>query len=176
MNLAAHQPDEDYFALFGLPRSHQVDLERLDAAYEQLSFETHPDFLVTAPEEERRVAQRISARINEAYRTLHSELERSVYLLQLLADKQTLDPQALPPGFLAQVFELQEQVDEVEAASQGDTSALRQEFHDRLARVRQERAALFEAAAQAATPETLNAIQANLNSERYLQRLLTRVN
>ena len=162
---------EDYFLLFGLPRSHRMDQAALDAAYEQQSFEHHPDFLQGASEAEAQRAMEASAQLNEAYRVLSAEPERAGHLLSLLAQGISLDAQALPAGFLQEMFELQEDAEELTPA---DPAV--QEFMEKVTERGQallaERSALFQLA-EAGSPatETLQALQQNLNCEKYWKRL-----
>jgi molecular chaperone HscB len=171
----------DHFARFGLPRAIAVDRKALDRAYERQSFRLHPDLLAAAPESEQQQAQQAAADLNEAYRTLASDPERAAYLLGLLiADARAsgrlaagakLNTEALPDGFLQEMFLLQEEVDDVGA--RGDPAALshlRSQVESRQAATLRERTQLFDAGAV-----DLQAIQSNLNQERYLVRLLERL-
>ncbi len=175
-----------HFALFGLPRSYSVDIEALDAAYEGLSLEYHPDFYSAAPEAERQVAEAATARTNEAYRVLASDSARAAYLLRLLANGRALDTRALPEGFLQEMFALQEQVDELDGpdgldSTEGDEeratlrASLHRTVHGRLEQVLGERPQLFTAAAQQPRDEQLQVIQSNINCAHYLQRLCSRL-
>ena len=168
----------DHFARFGLPRGYAVDRKALDRAYERLSFQYHPDLLAAAPQEERQRAQQASADVNEGYRILTQDAERAAYLLSLLA-KETLPPgaklntEALPPGFLQEMFLLQEEVEEASSGDPAGLAALRKQVEVRREKTLTERAALFGTQPDAAN---LQAIQSNLNQEKYLLRLLERLN
>jgi molecular chaperone HscB len=170
----------DHFALFGLPRSYEIDLEQLEAAYRRLSLEHHPDFFSAAPPEEQRRAGRNTARLNEGYRVLRSPRLRAEYLLGLLvADMdpaQRPDREQLPPGFLQEMFLLQEEVDELEGG--GDAAAraaLRTQIAARRDATQQALAALFARAADNGSAEVLQEVQARLNCQRYLERLWERL-
>ena len=176
----------DHFALLGLPRSYLLNRQQLEAQYEKLTLEHHPDFFATAGAEAQRNAEETSARINRAYKTLLSDLARADYLLELYHAGRERDTRALPGGFLQEMFLLQEEVDELgEDASPEQRAPLRAQCLERLKTVKQQRATLFgEAEGHAADPATGNGtppedllaeLQANLNSERYLQRLLDRL-
>jgi molecular chaperone HscB len=168
--------NEDHFQRLGLRRRYEIDPGELDAAYERLSLANHPDFFTTASPEEQAEAQRVSARVNEAYRVLRSEFSRAAYLLGLLAEGQPLDSKALPPDFLQAMFLLQEEVDELEGGDGAERAeALREEAGSRLAALRAERQRLFAEAGNGSDAALLQAIQSNLNSERYLHRLLERL-
>jgi molecular chaperone HscB len=171
----------DYFALFSLPRRYELEREALEAAYERLTLAHHPDFFAAAPEAERQEAERTAAALNEGYRTLSDDAARAAYLLGLLAGGRTLDTTALPPGFLQEMFVLQEEVEELaeDAAAEARKGELRIEANGRLETVRAERENLFARTAAgpdgAADAAALQAIQSNLNCERYLRRLLERL-
>ena len=40
---------KDFFTLFGLRRRIEIDREALEAAYQRLTLEHHPDFFATGP-------------------------------------------------------------------------------------------------------------------------------
>ncbi|GAA5909722.1 hypothetical protein JCM5296_005772 [Sporobolomyces johnsonii] len=67
------------FDLFDLPRRYDIDQEKLKVEYSHLKEKLdHAEF---ASQWER---QQWSSRVDSAYRTLHSDLERALYLLELL--------------------------------------------------------------------------------------------
>lgn len=99
----------NYFELFGLPDTFELDGQKLAEAYKQLQSQVHPDKFTHLSEVEQRVAMQWSTRINEAYQTLKAPLSRAIYLLDLqgiqaLAPEQT----QLPPMFLMQQIEWRE--------------------------------------------------------------------
>ena len=169
----------DHFTRFALPRRYAIDRAALEAAYERLTLAHHPDFVAAAPEAERRAAEQASAAVNEGYRVLRSDAERAAYLLRLLADGRALDANALPAGFLQEMFGLQEEVEELgEDGSPERKAQLRNEANAKRAAIQAGRAVLFDQATAAGGPadlERLQAIQSNLNCERYLLRLLERL-
>ena len=174
----------NYFELFGLPVDHLIDKGRLDAEYERLSLETHPDFFSNAPSEEQQTALNRSAEVNEAYRVLSHESRRATYLLGLLAQTAQggveLNKTALPDGFLQEMFALQEELEDFDpAADNGRAKELREQIGGRLADVVTKRGKLFAVARDQANDNnqwnTLQAIQTNLNCEKYLLRLMDRL-
>ncbi len=188
----------DHFQLFGFEPAHQIDLAALDAAYDRLSLENHPDFFATAAEEQKQDALNKSAALNEGYRVLRSEPLRAAHLLQLRADgaghgnghgkgrgakggngngaARPLDTTHLPPGFLQEMFALQELLDDLEQRPDAArATAVKEQAEQGLAAIRTERAELFGQARHADEQETLQAIQTNLNREKYLLRLLERL-
>lgn len=165
-----------YFELFDLPQAYEIDLAALDAAYERLSLEHHPDFFATAGAAEEEEAQRISAELNEGYRILRDEIERTAYLLGLLGAGQGLDANRLPDGFLQEMFMLQEEVDDLgEDADEALKQPLKEQAQARLNIVCGETGGLFAKAGAAPGAEVLQQIQTNLNCGKYLARLLARL-
>ena len=166
----------NYFELFGLPQSYEIDLAALDAAYEKLSLEHHPDFFATAGEADKARAERTAAQLNEGYRVLHCGAGRAAYLLGLLSRENELDATRLPEGFLQEMFVLQEEVDELGGdAEEQEKAPLRAQPQARLEAVRRERAGLFAEAESDASAKVLQDIQTNLNCGKYLRRLLDRL-
>jgi len=166
----------NYFEIFGLPPAYEIDLTALEAAYERLTLEHHPDFFSTAGKPEQAHAQRMSAEVNEGYRVLRSEGRRSAYLLKLLANGQDLNTRQLPEGFLQEMFFLQEELDELGDDGDAETRAtLKSQVDARVQQALEERKALFAQTREQATAEVLQAIQTNLNCEQYLRRLLERL-
>ncbi|MBT9392701.1 Fe-S protein assembly co-chaperone HscB [Hymenobacter sp. NST-14] len=106
-------PIPDYFEFYGLPESFRPDEAALKRQYYALSREYHPDFHATASPEKQREILELATRNTDAYRTLSHPDQRMAYILgrhQLLEEGK----QALPPDFLMEVMELNEQLMELE--------------------------------------------------------------
>src|SRR5258708_13636217 len=104
---------QDYFSLFGLPARYDVDRAALDAAYRALQASVHPDRHASAGEARRRLALQASARVNEAYRTLKSPVDRAQYLLKLQGvDALSETDTALPQDFLEYQLERRQAIEE----------------------------------------------------------------
>jgi molecular chaperone HscB len=102
--------DQDHFALFGLPRLLVVDPEVLSAAFLRLSRAYHPDGFAVAEPEVRRVAERNSARVNDAARVLRDPVARAEYLLTISGVERPAGEAKCPPDLLMEVFELREKL------------------------------------------------------------------
>ena len=74
---------QNYFDLFGLPQSFQVDKKRLAAHYRRLQKELHPDRFAGKTDGEQRLAVQFAAYVNNAYHVLKSPLLCAEYLLAL---------------------------------------------------------------------------------------------
>ncbi len=115
--------NRNHFELFGLPVAFDLDAALLESAYRQLQGQVHPDKYAHLSDAEKRASMQWSSRVNEAYQTLKSPLDRAVYLLQLngidaLAQSNT----QLPMDFLMQQIEWREAIQE--AARSSDLTAL----------------------------------------------------
>jgi molecular chaperone HscB len=121
----------DYFEVFGLPRALNVDPSTLEKTFHQLSRKYHPDYFTTAPETERVQAVRMTALINDAYRTLRNPVTRVEYLLGLEGFKP--DGSKVPQSLLMEVFEINEQLEEVKAgrASIEEIDSLRAQIREK---------------------------------------------
>ena len=103
----------NHFGLFGLPVSFELDSSLLEATYRQLQAQVHPDKFAHLSDAEKRVSMQWSTRVNEAYQTLKSPLNRAIYLLHLngidaLAQTNT----HLPAAFLIQQMAWREAIQE----------------------------------------------------------------
>ena len=108
---------EDYFALFGFPRSFEVSLEELEKRYLCLQKLVHPDRYVSHDAMEKKVAARKSAVLNEAFHVLCDKQARGTHLVQL-AGCLVHEDQGLSgdEGFLVEFMELREEIEEIRAA------------------------------------------------------------
>jgi molecular chaperone HscB len=114
----------NHFELFGLPVRYRIDPESLEHGYRALQRDVHPDRFAGGGDDARhRVALQASARVNEAYVTLKSPVDRGRYLLTL-AGIDALDETdtTLPLDFLEAQLERREAADEALAA--GDMRTL----------------------------------------------------
>lgn len=108
----------DYYRIFGLPVSFDIDSNLIAERYRELQRAVHPDRFASAGDRERREAVVQAANINEAYQTLKSPLRRARYLLQLRGvafddEKET----TFVPEFLMEQMELREALAEVRGQS-----------------------------------------------------------
>ena len=110
--------NSNYFELFGLPQRFAVDGQALVERYREMQQQLHPDKFASRPDAERRWSLQAASLVNDAYRTLQTDLSRAAYLLKLQGielDEET-DTQ-MDPMFLMEQMELRE---ELESAEQAD--------------------------------------------------------
>jgi molecular chaperone HscB len=113
----------NFFDLFSLPATFELDAAALDSAWRALQGAVHPDRHAGAPESQRRMAMQMAARVNEAVRTLRDPCRRAEYLcalngVSIEAESNT----AMPGDFLVQQMQWREELDEARQAA--DSQAL----------------------------------------------------
>ena len=170
--------DIDHFELMGMPHCFEIDSEELENLYQRLTLEMHPDFFGAAPEEQKRLSEKSSVMLNAAYSTLREPASRADYLLSLFAKGKNLQTDKLPEGFLQDMFIFQESLDEI--LESGDQSALckmNEDLQDRYNFIESNYTSLFKILETSPeNTEILQQLQTQLNTERYLRRLLDRIN
>lgn len=132
---------QDYFSVFGLPRKLNIDLAQLEKEFYRMSRKLHPDLYVNRPAAEQERALQMSSQLNDAYRTLKDPVARTRHLLSLEGvqleeqSKAATDrarvtgeekKQIVPPDLLEEVFELNMQVQELNASGGQDPEAREQ--------------------------------------------------
>lgn len=144
--------EPDLFAVLGLPRRLVVDPVDLEQRYHDASRLVHPDRFQTAGARERELSVDASAAVNRAYRTLRDPIALGRYWLALNDVALGGGQQGVPPALAAQVFAVQEQLEELRAARAEDAplhrrqvSERREEVATRLARLRGELVELYRA-------------------------------
>ena len=168
----------NYFEVLGFPLCFEIDHDELGNRYQRLSLEMHPDFFATAPEKEKRLSEKSSALLNAAFSTLRKPTSRARYLLSILTGDKRLKSDTLPEGFLQEMFTLQESLDELlESGDETALSGINENLQGRHTDIESDYAVLFKKfETSPENSEILQQLQTQLNSERYLRRLLDRIN
>jgi molecular chaperone HscB len=123
----------NYFEVFGLPRLLCIDPGALEKSFHELSRKYHPDYFTTASAEDRQRALKMTALVNDAYRTLRHPVRRVEHLLEIEGYKP--DGARVPKSFLMEIFEINEQVEELKtgAATPAQAENLRRAIRQRAA-------------------------------------------
>lgn len=112
---------KNYFSLFGLKPSFNIDLPLLAQHYRQIQFESHPDKFVSATPAEKLQSMQLATLANEAYQVLNKPATRAQYLLSLNGIDATDEANtSMPPAFLMQQMEWREQLEDLKAAKDID--------------------------------------------------------
>ena len=121
-----------YFNLFQLEPSFNIDTEALEQSYRALAARFHPDKFASASAFEQKQAVMMSSTINDAYRTLKNPIDRAAYLLK----SQNIDADApehtsFSPEFLMQQMEWRETLMDAQIEQNHDAiRALDQEIQE----------------------------------------------
>lgn len=104
----------NYFELFEIPVSYDVDFSKIQHQYRRLQQAVHPDKYVSASSQERRISMQQTSFINQALHTLKHPVERAVYLLQLKGVDFSMDNQTtMDAAFLMEQMEVREKLEVV---------------------------------------------------------------
>jgi len=103
----------NYFELFEIPVQLKVDKASLPRKFFELSRKYHPDFFVNGSGEEQSLALERSAMLNKAFKTFQNPDETIKYVLQLKGLLEEEEKYELPPDFLMEVLEINEELMEL---------------------------------------------------------------
>jgi molecular chaperone HscB len=107
----------DCFAALGLPRQLTIDLDALERRYHELSRKIHPDRFASKGPKVRDASLRATATLTRSYRTLRDPVARGLYWLELNGEKLAENNKRVPPELAELVFEVQEQLAEMQLSS-----------------------------------------------------------
>jgi molecular chaperone HscB len=110
-------PPLDCFAALGLPRKLTIDLDALERRYHELSRKIHPDRFASKGPKVRDASLRATATLTRSYRTLRDPVARGLYWLELNDEKLAENNKRVPPELAELVFEVQEQLAEMQLSS-----------------------------------------------------------
>ena len=103
----------NYFELFEIPVQLKVEKASLPHKFFDLSRKYHPDFFVNGSEQERTNALERSALLNMAFKTFQNPDETIRYVLRLKRLLEEEEKYELPPDFLMEVLEINEELMDV---------------------------------------------------------------
>jgi len=117
----------DYFTFFGLPRQLELDEGELQKKFYELSRKYHPDRFARATPREQQEALEATSVLNDGYRVLRNPVQRAEYVLKQdgfdIGEQRSKD---VPPELLEEVFELNEQLEELRSGDAEAAGPLRQ--------------------------------------------------
>lgn len=161
----------NYFQLFNLLESCEIDQDALSDEYRKQQGEVHPDRFANADESEKLNALQLSSYLNEAYETLKSPLRRAAYLLALHEiDVDQVDQNDLSMDLLLEQIQLREKLDELpkDESALADLDKLRGEVTVKLQRQETSFAEFFTAENYAAAKKVYHELQ-------FLNKLRTEI-
>lgn len=136
---------KNFFQLFALPISFDIDMSKLMDAYRSLQKVVHPDHFASGTDKEKRLSIEMAAHLNEGVDTLKKPVKRAIYLLKLQGiDVDFEKNTAMSPMFLMDQMELREQLEVV--GKQADPFVAIDVLYERIAIMQKERIEDFKAA------------------------------
>ena len=156
----------NYFELFELPISIQTDKALLARKYFDLQKKFHPDFFAKGTEYEQAEALEISSQLNKALKVLRDQDQTIKYVLHLKQLLEEEEKYQLPPAFLMEMMDLNEELDENSAKQ---IQALEDQLYSEVA-------AIIENYNDATTTQAeLLKLKEYYYKKKYLQRILDRL-
>ena len=107
---------KNYFEIFDVIPTYDVDQKGLLNRYLGLQRKFHPDRYIASSDAEKRINMQWVAEINLAFETLSDDLQRSIYLLKLNGHELEENP-TLDKGILLKQIELREDLEEIKRDS-----------------------------------------------------------
>ena len=112
----------NYFDLYEIPIAFQIDPIALKKKYFELSRKYHPDFFSQENENEQAEALEKSSSVNKAFKIFQNKNETIKYVLQLKNLLEEEEKYQLPPAFLMEMMELNEEL--ADAKMEGETDGI----------------------------------------------------
>jgi molecular chaperone HscB len=112
----------NYFELYDFPVSFSVDPNQLRKKFYELSRLYHPDFHAQSGEADQQEVLEKAAMVNRGFKTFQHRDETIRYVLQLKGLLEDEEKYQLPPDFLMEVMELNEQL--MDGGEAGSTTEL----------------------------------------------------
>jgi len=101
---------QNFFDTFNLPVLFNIDIDMLNHQYRTLQKTIHPDRFVNATDAEKKQSLQKSTQINDAYQLLKDPIKRASHIISL---HQVLKENTLPPDFLMQQMEWEEEFETI---------------------------------------------------------------
>ena len=101
---------QNFFDIFNLPLLFNIDIDMLNHQYRTLQKTIHPDRFVNATDAEKKQSLQKSTQINDAYQVLKDPIKRASHIISL---HQVLKENTLPPDFLMQQMEWEEEFETI---------------------------------------------------------------
>jgi molecular chaperone HscB len=122
----------NYFELFEIPVQLSVDTSVLTKRFFELSKKFHPDYFIGEQETAQLEALEKSAMLNKAWKVFQRREETIKYVLQIKGLLEEEEKYELPPDFLMEVLEINEQLmDDPDAAGiENQVNRLQNEIYE----------------------------------------------
>ena len=155
----------NYFELYTLPISLQPDQALVKSKFYELSRQFHPDFHGQATEEEQAENLEKASMVNMAFKVFQHQDETIKYVLELKGLLEADEKYQLPPDFLMEMMDLNENLsaDSATAINEIETG-----LYDKVKDI-------IEHYNDSTSPEALQKVKAYYFKKKYVQRILERL-
>lgn len=163
----------NYFELFDLPVSLQVDKKELNTKYIALQKQYHPDFFSKSDIAEQEEMLQKSSMINRGYKVFSNEDDTIKYVLELkelLTDNEKYD---LPPDFLMEMMEINETLAEPQDSEMEEMETKMSQMQNQLYQSVQNIVENYND--DITTNEQLLVVKDYYYKKKYLERILERL-
>lgn len=164
-------PGHNYFEIFSLDESFDLDIDKLTAEYKKLQAQSHPDKFSDADDATRLKALQMSSILNEAFNTLKSPLKRAAYLLILKGvDPEEHRQEHLSESLLLQQMDWRDQLEKAETEEDLNTlDRLKQE-------VKAEQQACIDELRSSMAAEKYSEAKPLYNKLQFIEKMLSEIN
>ncbi|WP_163937396.1 co-chaperone HscB [Paraferrimonas sp. SM1919] len=112
----------NYFEIFGLEQTFNIDLGQLSKHYLELQKSVHPDKFANGSEAEQRFAMQKAAQINDAFERLKSPIKRAEHLIELAGIELVDESKTIrDTAFLMQQMLWQEEIEDINSNHDEDS-------------------------------------------------------
>ena len=167
----------NYFELYEIPVSFQVDATQLKKKFYELSRKYHPDFYTNSDAGEQAGILDKSSEVNKGYTTFSNPDETIKYVLQLKNLLEEEEKYELDPQFLLEVMDINEELMELEMDENQELLInIEQKTNRLLLKTYEDVAAILETYKEGVTTEEeLLQVKDFYYKKKYLQRILDRI-
>lgn len=164
----------DPFEVLDLPRDYDLDPSEIERRYLAAAATAHPDRFKDL--DARRDAEQQSAILNRARDTLLNDESRAESLITLLGGHASSEDKTLPNGFLMEILETREEVENALTSDDPDDRVRIEKWaKDQRRQYTKRVAQLFKDHAGNPDGDALEQIRIELNAWRYIERLIERL-
>ena len=161
----------NYYELFNVKMAPLVDKTYVTKKYFELQKIYHPDFYSQGTETEQEDVLQKSADINKAYKIFQHPGKALAYFLEVKGFLESDEKYDLPPAFLMEMMELNEELDESDAA------ASRDKIEEYILSLDKETDPILSTGIERELSEKeIQALKAYHYKKKYLNRILDRLN
>lgn len=160
----------NYFELFAMPSSFELNLNELRAKYLELQRAVHPDKFANASERERLLAVQKTAQINDGFAMLKTPINRAEHLLLLAGIELAHEHQTIKdPMFLMEQMELREELEEIPSSADPEQAIIdfQQQIDRHILQFEQQFVGLFAVS----EPSSLSTAADNVRKLKFMLKL-----